>query len=77
MPKLPCGPPWTTKAIGSLAGRALRLQLEAPDLVVVGAGEAELFEADRVELGQQRPVDVGQLGDLALGVDAVTGRRAP
>ena len=73
MPKLPCGPPWTTKAIGSLAVAyaAGRLHLHAPDLVAVGAGEAELLEAHRVELGQQVAVDVGQLRDLALGVDAV------
>ena len=64
------------------SGGCRGLELEAVDLVIAGALEGELFEADRVELGEQRAVDVGQSPDDAArchaeqivgGHDAVLG----
>src|SRR5512139_936998 len=54
-----------------LASRTLRLDLHAPNLVTVCAGEAELLERHRIEFGQQVAVDVCQLRDFARSVDAV------
>ena len=71
MLKLPCGPPWTRKAIGSVPVASRGFSVQPQTRVAVGALEAELLERDRVELGEQLAVDVGQLGGAAAGVEAV------
>ena len=75
--KLPCGPPWTRKAIGSLPVAVAGFSVQPQTRVVVRAGEAELLKRDRVELREQLAVDVGQLRDAGRRRRADRDRRAP